>query len=305
MEAEYLREQESESAGASGFSQLEDKVMKTAAQFFGKDLLPYVGIKGRIACVAPTEHVHLEMRRLEEDFNFIMKDGSWRHLEFESDEIVLEDMRRFRCYEAVLSYNYGAEVITCVVCTGRKGKVTDRIKEGINVYRVRLLWLREVLREAEERQAAGVLDRQSLVQLLLTPLMSGEMARKERILKSLKMIRGEQAAVDEAEKRQMESVLYALAMKFLTKEELEEVWEVFRMTVLGEILVEHGKEIGIAEGRSQGIEEGRTQGIEAFILGNLEENIPRDRIVEKLIRRFSMTPEEAECCCQRIAGQSF
>ena len=67
MEAEYLREQESESAGVSGFSQLEDKVMKTAAQFFGKDLLPYVGIKGRIACVAPTEHVHLEMRKLEED----------------------------------------------------------------------------------------------------------------------------------------------------------------------------------------------------------------------------------------------
>ena len=81
------------------------------------------------------------------------------------------------------------------------------------------------------------------------------------------------------------------------------------MTVLGEILVEHGKEIGkeigIAEGRTQGIAEGRTQGIEALILDNLEENIPRDRIVEKLIRRFSMTPEEAECCCQRIAGQSF
>ena len=73
------------------------------------------------------------------------------------------------------------------------------------------------------------------------------------------------------------------------------------MTVLGEILVEHGKEIG----KEIGIAEGRTQGIEAFILGNLEENIPRDRIVEKLIRRFSMTPEEAECCCQRIAGQSF
>ena len=43
----------------------------------------------------------------------------------------------------------------------------------------------------------------------------------------------------------------------------------------------------------------------SVILDNLEENIPRDRIVEKLIRRFSMTPEEAECCCQRIAGQSF
>ena len=281
----------------SGAQPYEDRALKAAAQFFGRELLPLLGVREVIRGVAPTEQVRLEIRDFQEDFNFWMEKGYIYHLEFESDEIVLEDMRRFRCYEAVLSYNYGAEVITCVVCTGRKGKVTDRIKEGINVYRVRLLWLRDgdadqVLREAEERQAAGVLDRQSLVQLLLTPLMSGEMTRKERILKSLKMIRGEQEAVDEAEKRQMESVLYALAMKFLTKEELEEVWEVFRMTVLGEILVEHGKEIGIAEGR--------TQGIEAFILDNLEENIPRDRIVEKLIRRFSLSREEAERCYRRV-----
>ena len=275
----------------SGAQPYEDRALKAAAQFFGRELLPLLGVKEVIRGVAPTEQVRLEIRDFQEDFNFWMEKGYIYHLEFESDEIVLEDMRRFRCYEAVLSYNYGAEVITCVVCTGRKGKVTDRIKEGINVYRVRLLWLRDgdadqVLREAEERQAAGVLDRQSLVQLLLTPLMSGEMTRKERILKSLKMIRGEQEAVDEAEKRQMESVLYALAMKFLTKEELEEVWEVFRMTVLGEILVEHGKEIGI----------------EAFILDNLEENIPRDRIIEKLIRRFSLTRESAESYFQKFVG---
>lgn len=273
----------------SGAQPYEDRALKAAAQFFGRELLPLLGVKEVIRGVAPTEQVRLEIKDFQEDFNFWMEKGYIYHLEFESDEIVLEDMRRFRCYEAVLSYNYGAEVITCVVCTGRKGKVTDRIKEGINVYRVRLLWLRDgdadqVLREAEERQAAGVLDRQSLVQLLLTPLMSGEMARKERILKSLKMIRGEQAAVDEAEKRQMESVLYALAMKFLTKEELEEVWEVFRMTVLGEILVEHGKEIGI----------------EAFILDNLEENIPRGRIIDKLIRRFSLSREDAERCYRRV-----
>lgn len=289
----------------SGAQPYEDRALKAAAQFFGRELLPLLGVKEVIRGVAPTEQVRLEIKDFQEDFNFWMEKGYIYHLEFESDEIVLEDMRRFRCYEAVLSYNYGAEVITCVVCTGRKGKVTDRIKEGINVYRVRLLWLRDgdadqVLREAEERQAAGVLDRQSLVQLLLTPLMSGEMTRKERILKSLKMIRGEREAVDEAEKRQMESVLYALAMKFLTKEELEEVWEVFRMTVLGEILVEHGKEIGIAEGRTQGIAEGRTQGIEAFILDNLEENIPRGRIIDKLIRRFSLSREEAERCYRRV-----
>lgn len=82
-------------------------------------MLPYAGIKGRIACVAPTEHVHLEMRRLEEDFNFIMKDGSWRHLEFESDSIQEKDLRRFREYEAYIGLTYDVPVTTTVICTSR------------------------------------------------------------------------------------------------------------------------------------------------------------------------------------------
>ena len=68
------------------------------------------------------------------------------------------------------------------------------------------------------------------------------------------------------------------------------------MTVLGEILVVHGKEIG----KEIGIAEGRTQGIEAFILDNLEENIPRGRIIDKLIRRFSLSREDAERCYRRV-----
>ena len=36
-----LREQ----GETNGFGQLEDKVMKTAAQFFGEDLLPYIGVR--------------------------------------------------------------------------------------------------------------------------------------------------------------------------------------------------------------------------------------------------------------------
>ena len=43
-----LREQ----GETNGFGQLENKVMKTAAQFFGEDLLPYIGVKGKILTVA-------------------------------------------------------------------------------------------------------------------------------------------------------------------------------------------------------------------------------------------------------------
>lgn len=40
--------------------------------------------------------------------------------------------------------------------------------------------------------------------------------------------------------------------------------------------------------------EGLNQGIEVFILDNIEENIPMERICEKLQRRFGLTVTEAE-----------
>ena len=48
---------------------LEDMAMKTAAQFFGEELLQYLGIHEKPLRVAPTEVVHLEARQMYEDFN--------------------------------------------------------------------------------------------------------------------------------------------------------------------------------------------------------------------------------------------
>ncbi|MEZ3433523.1 MAG: hypothetical protein K1W34_02620 [Lachnospiraceae bacterium] len=56
---------------------LEDAALKTAAQYFGKVLLPYLGIKGPLKYVAPTETVQLEVRKMYQDFNYIMENGTW------------------------------------------------------------------------------------------------------------------------------------------------------------------------------------------------------------------------------------
>ena len=48
------------------------------------------------------------------------------------------------------------------------------------------------------------------------------------------------------------------------------------------------------EAREEGLAEGRQMGIEAFILDNVEENVPKDRIIEKLVKRFEMSQDEAE-----------
>ena len=48
---------------------------------------------------------------------------------------------------------------------------------------------------------------------------------------------------------------------------------------------------------------GIEQGIEAFILDNEEEGIPRDRVVEKLQRRFGLTQDRALYYYDRYASR--
>jgi len=80
--------------------------------------------------------------------------------------------------------------------------------------------------------------------------------------------------------------LYTLAMKFLSEDELKEIKEEMKMTVLGEMIRQDGIEIGMEAGLAKGIRE--------MILDNLEEGIGESRICEKLCRRFGVSPEKAK-----------
>ena len=40
--------------------QVEDEIMKTGAQFFGEELLKWLGVKEPVKGIAPTELIHLE-----------------------------------------------------------------------------------------------------------------------------------------------------------------------------------------------------------------------------------------------------
>ena len=100
----------------------EDKALKVAMQAFGENVMKYLGQEGTVRQIGPTEFIHLEARQMYEDFNFEMMEGYWLHYEFESDGIAVEDMRRFREYEAFLSLSYQMPVITVVLCSANVKK---------------------------------------------------------------------------------------------------------------------------------------------------------------------------------------
>lgn len=89
------------------------------------------------------------------------------------------------------------------------------------------------------------------VSLLLTPLMNGDMSQRERIERSLKLLQKERGALGHEDFMRMQSVLYTLAMKFLSMEELSHMKEVLNMTVLGQMIMQDGIEKGIEKGEER------------------------------------------------------
>ena len=261
---------------------LEDLALKTAAQYFGEEFLPYLGIHGSIKYIAPTEDVHLEVRQMYQDFNYALQDGVWLHLEFESDSIKIEDLRRFREYEATTSRIYGVEVSTCVICTSSVKKLLTELRNGINTYKIGIIRLKD--RDADQvfenllqkKQRGEIVEKKDLVQVILSPLMSGSSSEKERILRVCQILRDAEAEdnISKEEIEKFRAVIYAFAVKFLKREELEDVKEAFRMTILGEMIWEEGRE----EGREEGVLRGKL----SLICKKLQKGQQIDRIAEEL-----------------------
>ncbi len=84
------------------------------------------------------------------------------------------------------------------------------------------------------------------------------------------------------------------AGEFIDFSNNEELWkEASNVKGLGQCVFEDGVKVGRKEGREEGREEGVQKGIQALILDNLEEKIPKARILVKLQKRFELDEEEA------------
>lgn len=226
--------------------QPEDAAMKTVMQFFADELLPYFGIKGNAVRIAPTELVHLEVKKLFEDFNLEMEDGSWLHFEFQSTNEGRKGLKRFRTYEALTSYQHDVSVTTCVLFSGNIRHPIFKFKEGLNTYRVHPIIMKSknadrVLEKLEKKIRAGSpLVNADLIPLVLTPLMGGESSLMERFRAAFRTIKQSKTYTSK-ETQKMEAVVYAMAEKFLDRADLEQLRKEIRMTRLGQMMLEEGE----------------------------------------------------------------
>lgn len=133
----------------------------------------------------------------------------------------------------------------------------DHIDVGINTYRVLIHRHKDqnadlLISDLKGKDPDTIL-RADLAALMFTPLMSGLTTQKERVLESAKLLQQEYPAVSSEDRKKMLAVLYVLATKFLTVEEMNEVKEVFSMNPLGKMIFDDGMQSGWINCRTDSI----------------------------------------------------
>ncbi|WP_317049159.1 hypothetical protein, partial [Clostridium neonatale] len=161
---------------------------------------------------------------------------------FQTTDKGKDDLRRFRAYESLLSFQTGKDVVTYVVYSNGIQNVKTILETGINEYSVKAISMFDkdgdiVIKEIEEKLNNNIeVTKQDLIALTFTPIMSGKLSKLDKIIKSIRLVK----KIDNEYRYDVESMLYAFADKFLDGKDLEKVKEEISMTKLGEMLVEDG-----------------------------------------------------------------
>ncbi len=227
----------------------EDLIMKKAMDVFAEEGLKFFGIDKKVKNSSSTEIVVLEAKNLHMDYTFLMEDDTYIHIEFQTTDKKKDDLRRFRAYESLLSFQTGKDVVTYVVYSNGIQNTETVLETGINEYNVKAISMIDkdgdvVIEEIEEKIYDNIkVRKQDLIALTFTPIMSGKLTKLEKIIKSIRLVK----KIDDEYRYDVESMLYAFADKFLDGKDLEKVKEEISMTKLGEMLVEDG----IKKGREE------------------------------------------------------
>ena len=220
---------------------------------FAEDGLKFFGIEKKVKEVAATEIIVLEAKNMFMDYTFLMEDDTYIHVEFQTTNKGITDLRRFKAYESLFELQVNKDVVTYVVYSGNIKNHLSCYTSGINTYNVKVISMAnkdgdkvfdEIVNKIEKNEK---IEKEDLISLTFAPIMGGRLSISDKILTAMKIIRD----INTEHKHDIESMLYAFASKFLQGKDLEKVKEELKMTELGKSLIEEGIEKGIEKGKAE------------------------------------------------------
>ena len=218
---------------------------------FANEAVAYFGETKKVIGIAPTEQVQLEIKETRMDYVFLMDDNTYTHFEFQTTNKGIMDLARFNLYDVQLYQRTKKQVYTYVIYSGDITNPLHGYANGFSEYKVKVICMadqdaEQVLDTIESKLKIGkALTNKEILDLIFTPIMGGKLTKEKKIVRALKISRDCPADKEE----NIQSMLYTFALKFLDSDQLEEVKEVLKMTKLGEMLKDEGRQEGRQEAR--------------------------------------------------------
>jgi hypothetical protein len=230
-----------------------DFFFKDSFSLFKNDIADFLKVElPEIVSYLETEFAEIETNLELLDLNFSLEDGSILHLEEEA-EISTSDLIRFASYDLKLYNRYRDRIRTIILCIkgypdseaefncgslGYNSTVIDMSKKDGKKK------MKELKEKIENNENINYLD------LVFLPLMNSEQAMVERVKETIELEK--KLEVEQKLKNNLVAMTFVLSDKFLSDQEISQIWRDYKMVRIFKYAEKQGKKEGIKEGKKQG-----------------------------------------------------
>ena len=240
-----------------------DVVFKSLTNVFGGTVLENLGIKlAPVLRAIPTDLQEVKLKNRGMDFVFLLFNGEYLHLEFQTTASE-EDLHRFKEYDVALYDKVKAKIHTVVIYGAGITKAPETLDCGSVKYETTAVYLNDRDGEAiyndllEKAKRSLQFDEYDQLNLVLLPLMGNIENRSQMAVNVLKL-----AGIIEDEKRQryLMACIIGIADKFLDDRYIEKFTEVINMSRIFQAIINKAREEGEIDGKKEGKREGKKEG---------------------------------------------
>ena len=198
-----------------------------------------------------TEFAEIETNSERMDLNFTLEDGSILHLE-EEVEVSVDDLIRFASYDLKLYNRYRDRIRTIILCikvypaseaafnAGSLGYNTTVVNMSDKDGKAKMKELREKIDKGEEI---------NYLELIFLPLMNSDQDMVKRVKDTIEL--EDKLDADQKVKNNLAALTIVLCDKFLSSENMIELWRDRKMVKFFKYVEEQGKKQGKDEGKQE------------------------------------------------------
>ena len=222
-----------------------DFVFKDSFNLFKNDIADFLEVElPGIASYLETEFAEIETNLELLDLNFMLKDGSILHLEEEA-EISVSDLIRFASYDLKLYNRYRDRVRTIVLCIKGYTDSTAGFNCGSLGYNSTVVdmskkdgkkKLEELKAKIENKEKINYID------LIFLPLMNSDQKIVDRVKETIELEK--KLEVESNFKNNLVAMTFVLSDKFLSDQEISEIWRDYKMVRIFKYAEEQGEKKG-------------------------------------------------------------